>query len=310
MLRLTIFLIWTIPFGMFGQSEKLECLKALSSFEWHAKGMWGDGSPFVQTIRLGYGLDSQMVHVRSLGFVDKEQTVLGHRNQGVRTYDASTGTVRFWEFDIFGGITEGTMSCQERDIIYTYQYGDSEVTDMWSYINDSTYSFTVGSYLGGLWQQKYLETHFKRIPMSKAMQSLQLLRQNIVGSWSSLAWDGILTENWGIDEQGDIIQEARYTEEGVVLYESTNKIQVVDNDLILTTIIKDNNPKIFKATTFSKDSIVFENTDYKNPSRIVYQFIDDTQFARTISGVENDQPTSYTFKFAKKQTGLKKKHTK
>jgi hypothetical protein len=34
------------------------------------------------------------------------------------------------------------------------------VTDMWEYIDDSTYNFKVGNYQNGIWKQVYLSTQF------------------------------------------------------------------------------------------------------------------------------------------------------
>ena len=68
--------------------------------------------------------------------------------------------MRFWEFDVFGGVTEGTVEFEDKDIVYTYKYGESIVTDYWQYVDENTYNFTVGSRENGEWKQKYLETKF------------------------------------------------------------------------------------------------------------------------------------------------------
>lgn len=290
-------LILLLPQYAQSQLTSLDCLRDISDYQWHAEGTWGDGSPFEQTISFEYSLDSQVIHVRTLGFVDNEQTLIGHRNQGIRVYDATIGKVKFWEFDVFGGITEGTMTCEGKDIVYTYNYGGTVVTDMWSYINDSTYHFTVGSRKNVEWSQKYLETEFHSHVVSDAEKALQLLEDRIVGEWTSTAWDGELHEDWKLGANGEIWQDAIYVEEDVVLYEATNKIEVVNNELILSTIVKGGNPKIFKASLILDDEIVFENSDYNHPSKVVYKFVDDNRFIRTISGQEQGQARSHTFQF-------------
>lgn len=45
------------------------------------------------------------------------------------------------------------------------------------------------------------------------------------------------------------------------------------------------------------DSVVFKNSDYKNPYKVVYHLIDKDNFHRTITGMENDSLVSYTFRF-------------
>ena len=81
----------------------------------------------------------------------------------------------------------------------------------------------------------------------------------------------------------------------------TNKIEVVNNELILFTLIKDSNPKIFKASAYSDNEVTFTNTDYKNPNKVVYKLISNSAFNRTISGKEGIEPTSYTFEFKKRE---------
>ncbi len=144
----------------FGQQSKLSIFDNLVSKTWKAEGKWGDGSKFVQETTFKYSLDKKIVIAESIGFVDKAQTKLGPRNHGIRQYDATTNTIKFWEFDVFGGLTEGTVFAEGKNIVYQYKYGNSVVTDMWEYVDDSTYNFKVGSYENGKWKQVYLSTKF------------------------------------------------------------------------------------------------------------------------------------------------------
>ena len=98
--------------------------------------------------------------MESIGFVDKAQTKLGPRNHGVRQFDEETNTIKFWEFDVFGGLTKGTVFAEGKNILYQYKYGNSVVTDMWEYVDDATYNFKVGNYENGKWKQVYLSTKF------------------------------------------------------------------------------------------------------------------------------------------------------
>jgi len=157
LLLVVTFLITTLSFG---QDSKLAIFDNLVSKTWKAEGAWGDGSKFVQEITFNYSLDKTVVIAESIGFVDKAQTKLGPRNHGVRQFDAKTNIIKFWEFDVFGGLTEGTVVGEGKNIIYQYKYGNSVVTDMWEYVDDSTYTFKVGSYENGEWKQVYLSTQF------------------------------------------------------------------------------------------------------------------------------------------------------
>lgn len=143
-----------------GQQDKLSLFDNLIGKTWKAQGSWGDGSKFKQEIEFKYSLDSTLIVTEALGFTNKEQTVYGPRNHGIRKFDEQSNTIKFWEFDVFGGVTEGTVKSVGKDIVYTYVYGESTVTDYWQYVNAHTYNFTVGDFENGQWKQKYLSTQF------------------------------------------------------------------------------------------------------------------------------------------------------
>lgn len=267
---------------------------------WKAEGAWESGQKFSQEVTAQYTLDSTLVMMKSKGFTNQEQTTYGLRNYGFRQYDSNTKSVHFWEFDIFGNLTKGTVFNDKKNIYYQYKYGESQVTDMWEFVNDSTYNFKVGNYVDGTWKQTYLSTQFHTQPENLASSIFRNLKHKLTGQWTSKAWDGILNENWFVDNDGNLTQRARYFEDDKLLYEATNKIELIENELILITVIKNNNPKIFKATKYDKNQLVFENTDYKNPSKVIYKFTSNNdQFEREISGTENNKPSNYTFVFKK-----------
>lgn len=158
-----IFLISLLFAGLFqlkGQESKLSFFEPLMGKTWSAEGNWGDGSKFKQDITFRFGLNDQVVIAESNGYTNQEQTTYGPRNHGVRKFDTATNSVKFWEFDVFGGLTEGTVTVNGKDIIYTYRYGESVVTDYWEYVDENTYNYTVGDYENGTWNQKYLTTKF------------------------------------------------------------------------------------------------------------------------------------------------------
>ncbi|MCK0191412.1 hypothetical protein [Arenibacter sp. F20364] len=153
-------LMLLIPILTLGQHPELAIFDNLVAKIWKAEGNWGDGSKFKQEIKIEYLLDSTIVIAKSVGFIDKAQTKLGLRNHGIRQFDKVSNSIKFWEFDIFGGLTEGIVFAEGKNIIYQYSYGDSIVTDMWEYIDGSTYNFKVGNYQNGNWKQVYLNTQF------------------------------------------------------------------------------------------------------------------------------------------------------
>ncbi|MFC4220454.1 VOC family protein [Flagellimonas marina] len=148
-------------FNLHAQKSELAFFEPLLGKTWKAEGSWGDGSKFKQETVFKYSLDSTLVLAESKGFTNQEQTKYGPRNHGIRKFDTESSSFKFWEFDVFGGVTSGTISTKGKDIIYTYEYGGSVVTDYWKYVDANTYDFTVGNYENGTWKQTYLQTQFK-----------------------------------------------------------------------------------------------------------------------------------------------------
>jgi len=159
-MRKLIILFFLIPIEFIAQENPLEIFKKFENYIWSAEGKWGDGSTFKQEISLEFSLENNLVKVKSLGFTNKEQTKFGLRNHGIRQYDNNLKKIRFWEFDVFGNLTEGTVEGEEKNLHYKYTYGDTLVSEMWIYKNEKTYTFIVGVYENGEWKQKFLETEF------------------------------------------------------------------------------------------------------------------------------------------------------
>lgn len=125
------------------------------------------------------------------------------------------------------------------------------------------------------------------------------LETKLSGKWIAKAFDGELHEMWKLDEDGWMIQEGYYIEKNDTSYSAKTKIEGVNKQLILFSVIKDARPKIFQATERSDSKIIFENKDYKNPYEVVYEFIDINNYKRTIKGLENDSLVTYIFEFKK-----------
>ncbi|MDH7445258.1 hypothetical protein [Aquimarina sp. 2201CG14-23] len=154
-------LLAIISISSWSQETDLSIFKNLIGKEWKAEAKWGDGTIFKQETIFAFDLNNTLIIAKSKGFTDKKQSQYGWRNHGIRKFDTETKTIKFWEFDVFGGVTEGTVQVDGKNLIYQYQYGESLVTDMWEYVDDHTYNFKVGNYVDGNWKQVYLETQFK-----------------------------------------------------------------------------------------------------------------------------------------------------
>ncbi|WP_378182196.1 hypothetical protein [Aquimarina sp. SS2-1] len=156
-------LLATISVSSQSQETNLSIFNNLVGKEWKAEGIWGDGTVFKQETIFTFDLDKTLIIAKSKGFTNKDQTQYGWRNHGIRKFDTQTKSIKFWEFDVFGGVTEGIVYVDGKNLIYQYQYGESLITDMWEYVNDHTYNFKVGNYTDGNWKQIYLETQFKAL---------------------------------------------------------------------------------------------------------------------------------------------------
>lgn len=160
MKKYLVILLLVFVFQTWGQQNELAIFEPLIKKTWKAEGAWGDGSKFKQEIEFNYSLDSTLIIAESKGFTNREQTVFGPRNHGIRKFDTQSKSIKFWEFDVFGGVTEGTVQGVGKDILYVYDYGGTMLTEYWEYIDAHTYNLIVGSYENGQWKQKYLNTTF------------------------------------------------------------------------------------------------------------------------------------------------------
>ncbi len=156
-----LLLILLMPISIVGQDNKLESFDNLVGKTWVANGEWSNGSKFKQEISFNYDLNKTLIITNSKGYTNQEQTEYGNRNHGIRQYNSKNDKIEFWEFDVFGGVTQGTVEVIGNSIFYHYKYGESIVTDCWEYIDDSTYKFIVGSYKDGQWEAVYIQTEFK-----------------------------------------------------------------------------------------------------------------------------------------------------
>lgn len=144
-------------FAAQSQENPLSSFDNLLDKTWISEGKWGDGSVFRQETFFTYGLNKQLIIVKSKGFVDAEQTVFGDRNHGIRKYDKESGKVLFWEFDVFGGTTTGEVVIEKNKMLYVYEYDGAVLADVWEYVNDATYTLKVASYQDGELGQVYMQ---------------------------------------------------------------------------------------------------------------------------------------------------------
>lgn len=125
------------------------------------------------------------------------------------------------------------------------------------------------------------------------------LQTKLEGKWKASAFDGELRESWSLDTHGWMQQEGFYIEHNDTTYSAVTKIEKVGEEIILISVIKNSPPKIFQAIDQDDKTLLFENKDYKNPFQVKYEFLDPSNYRRTISGYEQDSLVVYEFNFKK-----------
>ena len=134
--------------------------------KWESSGKWTDGTPFSQEVVVSGSLRGKLIKVQTYsneGGAGTERTL---RNDGIRAWDATASKMRFWEFDIHGGITEGYCTVDGSDIYYHYHYdpggGIMKLTDGWIQKDRDTYDYKVGVFENGKWTKVFLEAVMRR----------------------------------------------------------------------------------------------------------------------------------------------------
>lgn len=125
------------------------------------------------------------------------------------------------------------------------------------------------------------------------------LKNNLEGDWRADAFNGELHEQWNLNAGGFWEQRGYYIENNDTTYRALTRIEQVGGDLILFSVIRDSNPKIFKSVSRNGQEIIFENSDYKNPYQVKYEFLENGNYRRTITGIENDSTVAYVFNFTR-----------
>ncbi|WP_299228200.1 hypothetical protein [uncultured Psychroserpens sp.] len=136
---------------------------------WKLDAKWGDGTPHKLNISYESSLDGLILKTTTHGNVKTDGYEFGLRNEGIRYFNKETKTIEFYEFDVFGGLTKGSITYNSKDIYYTYNYEvggqKTEITDGWEYINENTYKYSIGIYdfESNTWKQKFLNAEIKRL---------------------------------------------------------------------------------------------------------------------------------------------------
>ena len=154
----------------YSNPEKEEAYKVYSNLvggKWEAKGTWESGGDYHQEVVVEMGLTKNIFTVKTHDYIDSKQFDNAQRNYGIRAWDDKEKKMKFWEFDVFGGITSGEVIIDGRNIYHVYQYPDKKggtilLADAWIFIDKDTYTFKVCQFAEGKLAQVYLSSTYKR----------------------------------------------------------------------------------------------------------------------------------------------------
>lgn len=141
----------------YGLINPLERIKNLVGGQWEINGKWGDGTEFNQEVFYEWGLNKKILKVKTYGTVNIETGEHGLRNEGIRAFDETNNKIIFWEFDVFGGIVEGEVLTENKDIFFNYDYKvDGTVysmSDKWEFVTKDKYIFKVRMKKNGKYEE-------------------------------------------------------------------------------------------------------------------------------------------------------------
>jgi len=155
-------------------SEDADSLRFQQVFEslvggtWTVSGTWSSGVPLHQRKQFEWGPRRAFIQSKTMTSSNGTDQWEQH-STGIRQWQRTEKNVLFWEFDRFGGVTEGRVGfVGEHTFYYEYSYlvrGQTlHMRDTWTRIDNDRYTYTIGQYEGEALQQTFLEAEFRRMP--------------------------------------------------------------------------------------------------------------------------------------------------
>ena len=141
--------------------NSLAAFNNLVGSTWVASGKQLGGHDGKTVKEFIWGLDGKMVKVKTFT-TDPKTLEFGLRNEGVRIWNAQSSEIAFYEFDKLGGVSEGKVIIEEKNIHYEYAYGELLLRDSWTFVNENEYTYTVVSIVDGKQDQVYHTGTFLR----------------------------------------------------------------------------------------------------------------------------------------------------
>lgn len=143
------------------QDNPISVFENIAGSTWISEGTQLGGHEGKTVKEISLGLDGKVIKVTT-STTDPQTGIFGLRNEGIRTFNTATKQLEFYEFDKFGGVTQGVVIVDGKDIHYQYEYGELTLRDSWIYVNNDEYLYIVASWKDGKQDQQYHKGSFKR----------------------------------------------------------------------------------------------------------------------------------------------------
>lgn len=129
---------------------------------WETKGKWQNGTEYHQEIVVEMELTKNIFTVKTRDYIDSKKFDNSQRNYGIRAWDKNEQKMKFWEFDVFGGITEGEIKIDGQNIYHIYHYHNKTLADAWIYVDKDTYTYKVCEFANGKLGKEYMVSTYRR----------------------------------------------------------------------------------------------------------------------------------------------------
>ncbi|HAP62253.1 MAG TPA: hypothetical protein DCR93_23055, partial [Cytophagales bacterium] len=141
----------------------LQSLANLTEGTWEVDTTFANGERFHQRKNFISALNGHALTTQTKGTVDMETQEFGLRNEGMIVYRAADDTIVFMEADVFGGVTEGTVTIEGKDIYFDYPYQGGKFRDAWIWVNRDEYRYEIRAWQDGEYSQVYLAAPMIRL---------------------------------------------------------------------------------------------------------------------------------------------------
>lgn len=120
----------------------------------------------------------------------------------------------------------------------------------------------------------------------------------LLGTWESETQKGSLYESWQQQDKGLLLGKSYFLKAGdTIMLETIKLTQLKDGLFYLPNVKNQNNGKevVFKASSVTTDTLVFDNPTHDFPQKIGYYRLENDSLRAEISGYKNGKHEVRTF---------------